>query len=602
MGSESIVTHRVRSSRRLTLLLLLSISLARSIQQSKWQVLNHTSTDTTINPRNPDVVCDTWQCCAEFCEKFLPKCAAVTWNYGNTGACNFRCASNHTTHAADGIALVIVRPNRDLCMVPDPPPPPHLIPTIHFAPNYVFEQGNWHDIAGAITHNGVHHVYQGQGWNHAFSTDLVHWQTGPHGPKAIDETYAGMRSHITPCSGYLTKDDSNRVCAGFRQCSSTKGVTGMPHPWDVPLELRCALDDNMTAWSQDPEYLFNVSFWRPVPYDPARPWRDSDGQWSQLLSLDACNASGLPSTGSSCPPGGQLGLWRSPALRGPEAEWRYVGPVFTSNETVLEIGFLHREFVTINLVGMLEGDPAPKQTGAAGSGTRLFFNNVGGNGGGDGCCHGTTAYFPVVQPSPDAPFEQVGPQGMVDWGAFTFADGVSPGQVPPPNATGVQLLWGMESRGLSMARTLGSEERDQVTRPGRRVMIGWIGPADWRVRVQSIVQGSAQSLPRELSLAPDRSLLQRFVPELRVLRRKRVEGVSVSVAGLQAEVLATFEAGCAAKSRPEGPCGIRLGAYGEVLLGHHPGLLTLDLTAGNNLIPTLTNASLALHEHHHIQC
>ena len=106
----------------------------------------------------------------------------------------------------------------------------------------------------------------------------------------MHETYMGMDSNTDPCSGFITKDpdDRNRVCAGFRQCSSTKGVAGMPNPWDVPLELRCALDDNLTAWSTSPEYLFNVSWYRPVPYDPARPWKEADGNWYQLLSLDGC--------------------------------------------------------------------------------------------------------------------------------------------------------------------------------------------------------------------------------------------------------------------------------------------------------------------------
>ena len=51
-----------------------------------------------------------------------------------------------------------------------------------------------------------------------------------------------------------------------------------------------------------------------------------------------------------------------------------------------------------------------------------------------------------------------------------------------------------------MARTLGSEASDQVTEPGRRVLIGWTGPSD------VYNSGSAQSLPRDLSLLPDRSL------------------------------------------------------------------------------------------------
>jgi hypothetical protein len=178
------------------------------------------------------------------------------------------------------------------------------------------DQDGWHDIAGCITHHGVHHVYQGQGWNHGYSTDMVQWKVGPHGPSAIEETYAGMHSYSDPCSGFLTKDpnDNGRVCAGFRQCGSDKGVAG-GNDWDVPMELRCAGDAELTQWSEEPEYIFNVSWcvesavshlhvttphhlqhtptrthrrrsaptpcslprWRAIPYDPARPWREADG-------------------------------------------------------------------------------------------------------------------------------------------------------------------------------------------------------------------------------------------------------------------------------------------------------------------------------------
>ena len=48
-----------------------------------------------------------------------------------------------------------------------------------------------------------------------------------------------------------------------------------------------------------------------------------------------------------------------------------MGPVFTSNATVLDAGFLFKEFVTIDYIGMLEGDPAPAK-GLA-SGTRIFL-------------------------------------------------------------------------------------------------------------------------------------------------------------------------------------------------------------------------------------
>eukprot|EP00976_Prorocentrum_cordatum_P076534 1182344-Prorocentrum_minimum.AAC.2 len=55
-----------------------------------------------------------------------------------------------------------------------------------------------------------------------------------------------------------------------------------------------------------------------------------------------------------------------------------------------------------------------------------------------------------------------------------------------------------------------------VTQPGRRVLVGWTGPGDV---TELAGQGSMQSLPRDLSLSPDRRLIQRFVPELQSLRR-----------------------------------------------------------------------------------
>ena len=103
----------------------------------------------------------------------------------------------------------------------------HLHPRIHNTPDYVSTRGGWHDVAGALTHNNIHHVFQGEGWNHATSEDLVHWSAAPHGPAALHETYAGMDSTSDPCSGFVTKDDQGMVCAGFRQCGSHKGVEGM---------------------------------------------------------------------------------------------------------------------------------------------------------------------------------------------------------------------------------------------------------------------------------------------------------------------------------------------------------------------------------------
>lgn len=445
------------------------------------------------------------------------------------------------------------------------PGPLHVKPKIHFAPRPIRDGGGWHDIAGALTHNGLHHIYQGTGWNHAYSSDLVHWTEGEHGPKAIHETHAGMDSNSDPCSGFLTKDPNGTVCAGFRQCGSTKGVAG-GHPWDVPMELRCALDDNLTSWSESPEYIFNVSWYRAIPYDPARPWVEEDGNWYLLVSMDGCNATTqqLP-----CALGGELHLWRSPALQGPAADWQHLGPVFTSNATVLKGGHLTKEFVTIDYIGKLTGDPSP-----AGD-TRVFFDNVGGNGGGEGCCSGTTSFRVVTQAAPGAPLVEVGQEGMVDWGAF------SPLASPPAGAMGVDRLAGTASRGFSMARTFGTESADQVVQPGRRVMVGWTGPASI---AGLAIPWNAQSLPRDLSLGPDRSLRQRFVPELQMLRSRKLTGYPVN-ASLQAEVLASF----GPRSSSSEDFGLTVlgdgkgvGNHTVITLSPRTGLVTVDATAQQN--------------------
>ena len=109
----------------------------------------------------------------------------------------------------------------------------------------------------------------------------------------------------------------------------------------------------------------------------------------------------------------------------------------------------------------MQGDPHPE-----GLGTRYFLNNVGGNGGGDGCCSGTTAYFVVTQEHPGAPFVEPsdGPgQRMLDYGAFTPKAAAK----RAAGARGLALLQGTSSRGLSMARVLGSDLTDHVTRSAK---------------------------------------------------------------------------------------------------------------------------------------
>jgi hypothetical protein len=90
-----------------------------------------------------------------------------------------------------------------------------------------------------------------------------------------------------------------------------------------------------------------------VPYDPPRPWVDADGNWYLALSLDACGTAG--GYGRTCAAGGQLAMWRSPALRGAKANWTRISPLFTTNTTKsganVSDGAVNNVFVTSNYIG-----------------------------------------------------------------------------------------------------------------------------------------------------------------------------------------------------------------------------------------------------------
>ncbi|EDQ91676.1 uncharacterized protein MONBRDRAFT_5591 [Monosiga brevicollis MX1] len=412
-----------------------------------------------------------------------------------------------------------------MCQHRDPPypGPAQWQPRLHNMPACLNVE-SWHDIAAAITVEGIHHVFQGcpgdGGWHHASSTDLVHWTNHGISVTQRNESYAGFTSDDSPCSGFAVADDDGSLYVGFRQCSSTTGVQG-GHPWDVPLELRRATNSSLLSFGAN-LYLYNVSFYRALPYDPVRPWKDTDGMWYSTIATDGCNGT---SRALPCAAGGQLDLWRSPTLLGhaqpgANAGWQHVGAMFTSNRTVLSA--LHpdliepQELVTVDYIGGLPGDPAQ-------GGTRLLLNNVNGNAG-----VGTTMFFRGHQPTPggrfvslhnDTDFAAAGDVGMLDWGAFCL----NVSGTDKPGLVGLALLRGDCSRGFSMARTLGAGASNQVLLPGRRVLVGWVG-----------LTPAAQSLPRDLTLGPGFEVLQQFVPELEALRTPAI------VSPVQLEVVATL--------------------------------------------------------------
>ena len=529
--------------------------------------------DYNVTPWHSDASksANHWQAAALECEAYCladPLCCSWTYCSPENGAGDpERCclksgippeqvAATHWTGAPRGAT--------QSCLHPPPPPypgPAFLQPRVtNRAP--CVQTPNWHDVAGAlVADDGSFHVFQGSndclgvaaGWHHAVTQNLVDWQNLGIEPtlSALSEPYGTS----SPCSGFMVRDDDGVPCAGFRECGGAwPGRTNT----QVPLELRCAADaggaqrlDNFSA----PEYIFWFYFNRNLPYDPVRPWKDSDGLWYATISADACNST-VP-----CAGGGALYLYSSPRLRGPGANWQPSAKtpiLFASNWTVLTdvdpTAVETNEFVTSGYFGNLPGDPR-------GGATRCFTNNVFNAGFG-----GTTAFFCGTQAA-GGPLV-VDQRGMVDYGTFSVRDA---GKV------GVAALVGNGKGAYKMARTLSPSSANQVLDPGRKIITAWLDGGGYG-------QGQANSLPRDLSLdASTGELLQQFSPELKALRLGSGDAPD-SLQALQLEVFATFTLAAGSDPRAEFGVAVLQSADGEdetrvsVLLG--PQLVGAATSAG----------------------
>ena len=175
-------------------------------------------------------------------------------------------------------------------------------------------------------------------------------------------------------------------------------------------------------------------------------------------------------------------------------------------------GYIGSELITPSYTGGLPGDPR-------GGRTRLLTTNV---------CSGSVYFLgvqqlnggPLVDKNGGDRFDGPEEQGYVDWGDVTYASGAR-----AAGRRGLAALRPMPNchAPFSMVRVLGDPNQFQMNETGRRVAIAWVGNGTF----------AAQSLARDLSLAADGSLRQRFVPELRRLRMR-----ATSAPGMQAEVQA----------------------------------------------------------------
>ena len=371
-----------------------------------------------------------------------------------------------------------------------------LHPDIHFIPSTPCIGVG--DIAGAVSINGVHSVFQLlsggnstngglNGWNHATSEDFVRFNN------------VGVSIDDWP-SGFAVHDEENdEMCAGMRT-DSIPSDGGQEV--DSSMAMRCSpLPPSPLAGPYDfgePEKMFNVYNWRFAPYDPFRPILDEEGFWNVGVAFDGCNdthAYGDDVPKPPCEEGGGFTTWKSKDLRG--GDWEQNEDfTFLTNRTVFGTDTEGYEMVTIDFfTPPLVGVPFPENIQHP---YRVLLNNPY-------YARGSTEYFIGTQEvSPSfSPFtfdpnvNKNGSQWMLDWSAFRpRLDGTGFGK----DALNQSEANHPSGGSYRMTRTLGEE--------GRRVAYSWVG---------GLFNG--MSIGRDLALdASTGYLMQRFVPEISSLR------------------------------------------------------------------------------------
>ena len=351
----------------------------------------------------------------------------------------------------------------------------HWTPAFHTTPK-CFEKGGAHDIAGALYHapTKVWHLMAGcwsaGGWQHMTSKDLVNWEIVGK-PRSFGGT------------GGLVHDDDGSIVAYAMD-------GGELHFWK-------ATDEHATNWTES-ETAFKACCNDPIV------WKDG-GRWYAITAQHGATSSGGKNYGDET-------FFSSPHLIGPTSDWKPIPLFFMDKGSLLIPGHdMVHEFVSPDFFQNITGDPTNTlsvfMTSTYGpladvwqnvsANTRytyaMFF--IGSQPGGAG-----TPFIPQRQEA-------------VDWSPF------SPHKATP-GGLDVAIGWGPTQYGCCPKTVADSPPVSTNDGKPRRVLLGWLQNGCSSRTSIGISDGSENSLtlPRDLSLAPDGTMRQRYIPELQQLR------------------------------------------------------------------------------------
>lgn len=367
----------------------------------------------------------------------------------------------------------------------------HWVPRVHAAPP-CYQCSGPHDIAAALydAPTRLWHLMAGcwsaGGWQHMTSTDLVSWRL--HGEPFSLKVPGGC---LTPGTGGMVHDDDGTIVAYGGPCSGNK------------TQFWAATDATAENWTARAAYTCGDA--SGCSSDP-HVWKAGDGRWYAMGCLRPPPPPPAPAPWPVAPAVASFAT--SDSLLG---EWRRVEPSFLNTSTSLVVPGhnMTREFVSIDFFQNISGDPT--------NATSVFLTSTYGpktdawqDAGG---IYFYAAFVVGSQPGgAGTPFVPRHSQA-IDWSPFTP-------HAATPGGLDVADAWGPTQFGCC-PKTVADTAIGADGRP-RRVLLGWMQNGNSAGSSPGLPGSDSHenslTLPRDLSLAADGTLLQRFVPELQRLR------------------------------------------------------------------------------------